>query len=761
MSWVKNMVPYIIFFVIALTLECIYFYDLEVGEFIFSSDQLFWLSYQEAFNNSFFLRKMDHLGVFNSWQLAVQFWDTIYYLIVYKLKLSFINVERASFFLTLLFSFVVSFIGFRKMNQLFAQKDVVFPILIITLWYCLNPYTLILWHGGIYNMGLSLTYALAPLTLYYFHRSVFTDSDLRLRMISALLLFFSSFVFWLFAVLVFFLGWYSLLFILIKKVAWLKFFKNLCQLLLLYVPLVSIVLFLLLHEYMNNVGDLNVEYGPTFKSQLGGMWYQFLMIFSWGIYNVWTPRTLFPFGQYFLSHWYAVVTTAVYLLIFFGGYISLKEYGFRSFKKLSGWKEFLKSDRNIFFVLFLSLLIIAIFFAKGAQAPFGGIFQYLFDHVPFFSVFRSADHRFGFAVVLSVATLLVYASARLNKYFLIIALSFLMLLQSYPLFTGTAIRGEDIPGEYFDRIIHIPEQYQEVADFLNKKEDASGYVLVLPSVQYGRYILDEDSDEEYVGQDLFPKIINKPFVYISTSTGMSRGSEKSMELLMKQKSYQLLNQFPIRYIILRSDIPCTGECLSIKEQQANKEFRSIFKNKTFSVYELRDSLPMVSAPNALFRMVNPTKFRVNLQNVSQGEVLRLGLSFHKNWKVYLNKKDNLLSCDPKNITSYPSFSVKECIEKKSFFEGDEWRFLFEKSLFDEDHVLDNGYGNAWTINTELLQQQYSGDFYSRNDDGTLNMSLTVYYQPQSWFYFYGLVSLVFLLGIVSYLFVHTERSKRN
>ena len=512
MPQIKKILPYVIFLVIALALNYVYFHGLKAGEFIFSGDQLLWFSYEESFNNSFFIRKMDHLGVFNSWQQVVQFWDTLYYLITYALHLPMIAIEQLSFFITLFTSFVLSFIGFRKMSSLFAQKENTLSLIVVTLWYCLNPYTLIFWHGGIYIFGVALTYTLAPMILYYFHLSVFSDPRLKNRILCAVFLFFASFVFWLFAVMVFFLALYSLLFVWIRKVSLLLFLKNLGQFLLIYVPLVSGVLFLLFHEYSNNAGDLNSDFLPTFGSQQGGLWYQFLMLFSWGIYTVWVPRTLFPFGDYLLSPQYAAVTLALYALIPIGMYLLFRDQYHAQAGRFKNFIAFFRDSKNSFLVIFLLLLVLSIFFAKGAQDPLGRVFLYLYNHFPFFSVFRSADHRFGFAVVLSVALLLLYTSNKFNKYIFSSVLLILMLLQSYPLFIGTAVRGEDIQGKYFDRIIHIPDEYQQVADLLNKRNDGTGYVLVLPSVQYGRYMLDAEKSEEYVGQDLFPKIIKKPFV---------------------------------------------------------------------------------------------------------------------------------------------------------------------------------------------------------------------------------------------------------
>lgn len=758
MPWIRKNLPYVFFLLVAVGLNVIYFHDLTVGEFIFSGDQLLRFSYNEAFDHSLFIRKMDHLGVFNSWQQIVQFWDILYYLATHALHLPLIIIEKLSFSFILFISFVLSFAGFRRLSSLFKQEKKDLILIAITLWYCLNPYTLVLWHGGVYILGVALTYALAPLILYYFHLSVFSDPRLKNKLICVLLLFFASFVFWLFAVIVFLLAWYSLFVILIGRKSFFPFLKNIGHLLLIYLPFISVVLFAVFHEYSSNAGDQNVDYSPTFGNQIGGLWYQFLMLFSWGIYTVWTPRTLYPFGAYFLSWQYMAVTLGLYALIPLGAYLAWKGKRGEKKKNLKQRIIFLTRSENSFFLIFLLLLGVAIFFAKGAQEPFGGIFLYLFEHVPFFSVFRSADHRFGFAVVLSVAVLLLYASQRFNKYFFFGALMTLMLFQSYPLFTGTAVRGENIEGKYYDRIIHVPLEHQEIADTLNQRNEGSGYVLVLPSVEYGHYVLDPDTVEEYVGPDLFPKLIDKPFVYASVSTGMSKAAQTTLEEVIKEKDYKKLRQFPIRYLILRRDLPCL-DCLTLPPGDADREFIKLWESERFSVYEVPDAAPLVRASNAYFRMINPTQFQVQLDHVSRPEALRLGLSFHPAWKVYIEKKGSSIVCDPRDIRK--SVSGKECLRKKQFFLGDEMRYLFAKSLFDSSHAIDNGYANVWTIDPDFVRRHYDSEFYTTNSDGSLNLNLRIYYQPQSWFYFSVLLSAASLLGGGGALVVNSLKKRKE
>jgi len=753
MKIIKKFFPYFFFLLFSFLLNWVYFRGLKVGEFIFSGDQLLRLSYDEAFANSFFLRKMDHFGVFNSWQQIVQFWDSVYYLIVYKLGFSLLQIEFLSFFVALFISFSLSYLGFQKLTKLFKFKQSIWVIIVVTIWYCINPYTLVMWHGGVYNIGLALTYSLAPLILYYFDLAVFSDTKLKNKIICALLMFLASFTFWLFAVTVFFLGWYYLLCILLKRESFKKSIKQILILVLIFIPLSSLVIFTIIHEYLNNSADLNSGFVPTFGNQQGGMWYAFLMLFSWGIYTVWTPRTLYPFGDYLLSSSYKTVTIGIYLMILVGVILFYLDQQGRANNLLKNLRLFIGSKKNNFLLIFILLLLISIFFTKGAQPPLGNLFLFFYNYVPFFSVFRSADHRFGFAVVLSVAILLLYVSKKYKTYFFCLVLFLLTIFQSYPMFFGSAVRGENVKNKYYDRITHITLDYQGIADYLNFQNEQISYVLSIPSVEYGRYKLIDK--ENLIGQDLLPKIINKPFVYLSVSTGMDTDSAQELYKVVKNHDFESLKKFPIEYILLRKDITCV-ECLVLDENELNTNLQEVYKNNTFTLFKTDNQANLVSGANLDFQMINPVQFKVDLKNVKQNTPLILALSFNQNWKLYLNKTSQKINC---NTNLIKRENINECKDNQSFFIGDELQYLFDKPLFKGSHVRANGFSNLWNIDTNYIKDNFDSSYYSINKDGTLNLSLTIYYAPQSHYYLYACISIFMTVALLMVLFF--KRKKNN
>jgi|GEM_PF-2347504 len=740
--------PFIFFFCVATLFVSISFSSLRPGEFIFSGDQLLRFSGEESFGNSYFIRKLDNFGVFNSWQQMVQWWDEMYYLVVYALGVPLLTVEKLSFFLTLFFSLTLSFLGFRKFANQFKIASSTSVLLFITLWYCFNPYTLVMWHGGVYNLGFALCYALMPFLLCAFHTVIFSENVTRYdRWLCASLMFFASFTFWLFAVSVFVLFVYTILIALLNRISLFFVAKRVLLFVLYAVPFMSIILFALFHEHVNNIGDVNATFVPSFGSQQGGLWYQFLMLFSWGIYTVWTPRALYPFGEYFFRAPYMLATIGVYVLAIAGVIVEARRLFVSGSSVYAHLKMYVTGQALRPVIVFALLLFASIFFAKGAQDPFGELFIFLYQHVPFFSVFRSADHRFGSAVVFSLAILLIFSARFVPKIVFIVILSVCMIVQSYPLFFGQAVRGENKDGLYYDRIVSVSHEYQEVADVINARK-GFGYVLTLPSFEYGHYLLEGDKTGHHTGQDILPKIIEHPFVYLSESSGIASATLLRLSAALKKTFRTEIQDFPIRFIIVRTDIDC-AECAHIREKDAGKFLEKILENAIFTVYEVKHQVSLIAAHDAAFRVVNPVRIDVQLRGVKEGDRLELLLSYSKHWKLFLNAPSERILCRESERVLAPSW--RECASPQQFLKGDELAFLFQEPIFEESHEVSRGYANSWILDIEKERDIFKQAGYTQNDDGTWDVVLTAYYKPQSWFYVFGVISGAFLFVALSTL----------
>jgi len=117
----------------------------------------------------------------------------------------------------------------------------------------------------------------------------------------------------------------------------------------------------------------------------------------------------------------------------------------------------------------------------------------------------------------------------------------------------------------------------------------------------------------------------------------------------------------------------------------------------------------------------------------------------------LNKTSQKINC---NTNLIKRENINECKDNQRFFIGDELQYLFDKPLFKGSHVRANGFSNLWIVNPDYIKENFSSDFYTKNADGSLNLSFTIYYSSQSVYYFYFIMSIVFsvfYLGITYYL----------
>ncbi|MFC1722411.1 hypothetical protein ACFL0C_02045 [Patescibacteria group bacterium] len=530
--------------------------------------------------------------------------------------------------MVIFFSLVASFFGLQKLAKICTKGINPIYTFIISVWYVFNPYTLTLFHGGVYNIGSSLTYALAPTILFYFHK-VFVENPKhtvnRDVVILAILLFFASPTFWLAATLAFFLAVYFL-FNLIIDFDKTKFFEKLTYILrntlklsLLYFLLAGFIFFSIIYEFLFKTGYLSPFSSPVFLNLQGGLWYQFLLLFSWGIYTVWHPRHLYHFGDFFFSNLYKFGIFVLYFTPLLGFFLSSKN-GF-------------SKSKTKYFVVFLLTFIVFLFLAKAAQPPFGNIYLLLYEKVPFFKVFRSSDSRFGFLIILSITLMILSVCRFINKYLFIMLMIVVIGIQNIYMFNGEAIQGRDVKNKYFDRIVHISDEAQELSNFFNKQDSEFGYVISVPVLKYGHHLVDDN--EHFVGQDILPNIINDPLIYISEGlSDLKTDNFHYLNDIAKSETFDNYANFPIKYILYREDVICE-QCLSLDKDVLDIKLPRVFNNDFYTVYKIPSNKSIVEGSIENYEIVSPAKIKVSLSNdLNKNEKLLLNLSYNPAWKVY-------------------------------------------------------------------------------------------------------------------------------
>ena len=71
------------------------------------------------------------------------------------------------------------------------------------------------------------------------------------------------------------------------------------------------------------------------------------------------------------------------------------------------------------------------------------------------------------------------------------------------------------------------------------------------------------------------------------------------------------------------------------------------------------------------------------------------------------------------------------------------------------------YANQWTIDPDYIRANYPKEYYKENPDGSIDVRMTLYFKPQSYFYLGLIISGTTLLVLIGYLGYDTIRRRKN
>jgi hypothetical protein len=146
-------------------------------------------------------------------------------------------------------------------------------------------------------------------------------------------------------------------------------------------------------------------------------------------------------------------------------------------------------------------------------------------------------------------------------------------------------------------------------------------------------------------------------------------------------------------------------------------------------------------PNIYFQKINPTKYKIRIENAQEPFYLTFSESFHMGWQAYINT-DQII-CNP--LLKYDNLNVTECKSESRFFENNDLTRIFSNHISEENHYIVNSYANGWYINPQELG---TGE----------NFDLTIYFKPQAYFYIGLFISGLTFIMCIGYL-IHYARRK--
>ena len=704
------------------------FSHLRPNQFLLIHDQSTPISSQHLSNYSFALLG-DSGGLAFGIQSAIGLPDRILYSFLFNIGLSIKNVQFIIFSLYLYLFLFLSFLGLYKLKDYYSQsindKHDFINVFIATLFYCLCFLSIMFMNSGnFWSLGFIFSYSLFPLVFYYVIKFI-RQKTLPLKEVIFLSIVFTAsagkvifFVPMLFSILVFVFTK-----LLIKKCLVLDF-KKIFFVSVSFLLLFAYVLIPLFFESFYNIQNVtsNSLQDSTAGLISGGFLYQFLNYSSWVLYTPWGPRSSLSFYAYYLNNFYAAIFFSIYGVILF---LLIKNKTF--FKKT---------------LPFLLILLMSIFFAKGPQPPFGNIFNYLVNHFPPLLVIRSPDNKFAIGICFAITVLILlilqfYKNKKILKYLRLYFL-FIVIIVSYPLITGKAILGENIPGHSGSFSTEVFPEYKEIIDVLNQDKERSG-VLIYPATNMPNLI---HSGKIFIGKDILGIQSNKSFLYLTYPALTNTDLFKRLTDIYSNFNFRLINEINARYIIIRKDtyedkynIDPNGFKIALENSEISDK---LINNQYLELYKIKDEYykPKIYLANTSkdkrlsFSYISPVKYSLEIKNIRNIDQLVFLESYNKYWKIYPLKFET-----ENNLDGFFSDLV----------------YLYKKPIFDFGHKTIFGYANGWNIDTGDIINQYDNNYYKTNSDGSKNIKLLLYYKPQSFFYLGVAISCGVLSLFVIYL----------
>jgi hypothetical protein len=253
--------------------------------------------------------------------------------------------------------------------------------LIGSYFYTFNLYMITSWHGGTID-SLFLCYAICPLLLLEVFK-LFSPEDYQSPSIFTAIAFglssHASPVF--FSVLICF---FAPLFVIALVARRWDILKNSSKFLIIsffvslaFTPLFAFFIFY--NEPFPLDGSATSQPISFLNIGVSGL---FKLYFDWTINGYWNGRYFHSYYPYFQNGIIALSALGLWLLTFFIFFKGIRD------KKI-----------GYFFLWVIFAIGLGFFLAKATQPPFSLINQWLYDHVPFFAMFRTPGTKFGLAII--------------------------------------------------------------------------------------------------------------------------------------------------------------------------------------------------------------------------------------------------------------------------------------------------------------------------------------------------------------------------
>lgn len=190
----------------------------------------------------------------------------------------------------------------------------------------------------------------------------------------------------------------------------------------------------------------------------------------------------------------------------------------------------------------------------------------------------------------------------------------------------------------------------------------------------------------------------------------------------------------------KTNLNFAGASSFILEDKAH-DLRTVFIEKKDCLYQtslkkICKDMAVETLPQIYFKKISPVKYVVKITNAKAPFLLVFSDSFHRNWKMFLDKQSPDTSPE---LVSYFNGDVKEGKHADILFDKNILETLKLKSISEAQHISVNAYANAWYITPQDMNNK---------KDATFIVEMV----GQRVFYASGLISILTLVGFIIYGF---------
>ena len=256
-----------------------------------------------------------------------------------------------------------------------------------------------------------------------------------------------------------------------------------------------------------------------------------------------------------------------------------------------------KTNLHKLLVHTLILMLIAVFFLKGAAPPLGNIYLFFFDNVPFFNIFKSPVEKFGllYIFLLSLLILFTLLATKSSKHYRtgIIIFTVYILFCMGPLLMGNIIPESRVGNGYgtISRKYNIKPEYQSFREYINKQK-LEYKVLSLPGLGNYQVLYNSSQGKKYSGIDPLLKNINKPILEAQYDNEIT----EFYKTMLDKNSPHLFGSFNIGRLVINGDtLPWFG-LLSANPEKLREHYKGLSRKNfgNISTHTLSQSfIPVV------------------------------------------------------------------------------------------------------------------------------------------------------------------------